>query len=79
MSTVSRNIFMDILRNNGRYFDDPIPLSLWTYKNIFNGKLSFKVCYDRRAEESLFDSDAATNSPRLVWTKDGITPYGETL
>lgn len=75
MSTVGRMIFRTILLNNGRYSDDPIPVSLWTYRNRA-GVLAYKICWH---EGTVFGFHRSENCSHrvLMWTKaDGHTKEG---
>lgn len=77
MSTVGKDLWFQLLRDDGRYSDDPIPLSLWTY--IHQGdKLAYKVCYNDAAEVSFLDSSYVRN-PELAWDDGEVTPYGMDL
>ena len=76
---MNRRIWTQILRNHGRYEDDPQVLALYTYANMFNGGLSFKVIYDQRGLQSFMESDCVTGH-RLAWHRNaGITPYGKSF
>lgn len=77
MSTVSGKIWLRLLRDNGRYEDDPPPLSLYTYTDQ-GGKTAHKICYDFGAVTSFLDSPFV-ESPRLAWSLGAITNYGKDL
>lgn len=79
MSTVGRAIWMELLEADGRYLDDPLPESLWTYVRARPKRTCFKICYNADAESSLMRSQFIL-SPRLAWSKESeISDYGRTL
>jgi len=78
MSTLGRDLWFQILRDDGRYKDDPIPLSMWTYMSRMSNQLSYKVCEDVGAEERFLDSPGV-RGPILVWSDGELTGYGKQL
>lgn len=79
MSTVGRDLWMELLENDGRYSDDPLPESLWTYVRAGPKRTCFKICYTAAAEARLMRSQFI-RSPRMAWSKEsGINDYGKQL
>jgi hypothetical protein len=71
MSTISsREVIMEMLRNNGTYPGDPQVYSIWEYHNQFDGGICWKVCYQERDEKIFLSCGAFRGVPKAIWQRD---------
>lgn len=77
MATVDRNIALELLRNEGRYHDDPLPFAIYRYGNRMYGGVDYSICYTVGDAFRLVESPAVSTAV-ILWTKEGgLTPAGE--
>ena len=69
MSTIdSREIVLEMLKNNGTYPGDPQVHSIWEYINQWGG-VCWKLCYKERDEKIFLDTGVYKGQPRCLWDK----------
>jgi len=74
MATITnKNIIYDLLKNDGRYLDDPQVSEIYSYKSTMNGELLWGVYYGMVQGPY---GEAITDI-QLLWTSDtGFTTAG---
>lgn len=79
MSTISsREIILEMLKNNGIYMTDPQMDEIWLYQNDW-GQPAYKLIYGGISSKE-FLSSPYVHSPARLWSKEyGLTEYAKTL
>lgn len=79
MSTIdSRDIILEMLRNDGVYMTDPQMDEIWAYHNDW-GKQVYKLIYGKIGTAE-FLSSPFVHSPMRLWSKEGgLREYAKTL
>ena len=78
MATINLEITLELLKNDGRYGDDPIPEAIYAYTNNWEQE-AYSICYNVSAVESLQTSPHVFN-PFILWSKEsGLSEDGKTL
>ena len=71
----SKELTIEIIKNNGHYLDDPQVFSVHQYDNQFGG-VTYHLSYNKEHEAALFASPFCDNIIPL-WTRGGITNSGQ--
>lgn len=76
MATITdTSIVRDMLRHNGSYQGDPVPDSVWSYRNTQTGKQAFAVFY-RPDECDIHSSPFVSDAVQLFTAANGLTAEG---
>jgi len=80
MATINDSrIVYDLVKNDGRYHDDPPLFSVHMYRNAFNGDFCYGLAYSARDHVQYAYPTDFIRDPILLWSQEhGITPRGRT-
>jgi hypothetical protein len=75
MATINREIIVEMMNNEGRYKDHPIPYVIFQYTDLSENKL-FDICFSYLEAGNLLSS-SKISSVNLLWSKRyGTTSVG---
>jgi len=67
----SREVIVEMLKNNGTYPGDPQVYSIWEYGNQWGG-VYWKICYKERDEKIFLSTGVYYGEPRELWDQDCV-------
>ena len=73
MTVTSVNLIAEMLVNDGHYYDDPLPTSIWSYESL--NKQNFAIFYTE-SQNDMYESPYVFNA-NVLWTRNGITKSGQ--
>ena len=66
MATVSKELALKIIANNGRYMDDPLVHQVVKYRNYHGGE-SWAILYEQDVLQDRYAPSEYIINPEVVW------------
>lgn len=77
MATIAKKLAIELMKNGGRYGDDPMPFAIYRYENAMFGGTNYSVCY-KPSDVTRLVRSPAVEDPALLWVcYGGLTDEGK--